>query len=80
MEHCLADIFGLEPEADPFAEALQEAQNAIDQVLRGERSSVELSPRESFIRRRQHEMAREAKLLSYSKGKEPYRRVRIHQS
>ncbi len=80
MEHCLADIFGLEPEADPFAEAMQEAQDAIEQVLRGERSSVELSPREAFIRRRQHEMAREAKLLSYSKGKEPYRRVRIHQS
>ncbi len=80
MEHCLADIFGLELQADPFAEALQEAQDAIEQVLRGERSSVELSPQEAFIRRRQHEMAREAKLLSYSKGKDPYRRVRIRQS
>lgn len=80
MEHCLADIFGLEPVPDPFAAALQETQEAIEKVLSGERSSVELSPQDAFIRRRQHEMARAANLLSYSKGKEPYRRVRIHQN
>jgi stage III sporulation protein SpoIIIAA len=79
MEHCLADIFGLEPAADPFMEAMQETQDAIEQVLRGEHPSVELPPRDSFIRRRQHEMARQANLLSYSKGKEPRRRVRIYQ-
>jgi stage III sporulation protein SpoIIIAA len=79
MEHCLADIFGLEPDVDPFMEAMQETQDAIDRVLRGEHPSVELPPRDAFIRRRQHEMAREANLLSYSKGKEPRRRVRIYQ-
>ncbi len=80
MEKCLADIFGLEQVGDPFATAVQEAEQAIDRVLRGERSSVELSPQEAFVRRRQHEMARAANLLSHSKGKEPYRRVRILQS
>ena len=77
MEKCLADIFGLEPIADPFTEAVQETQQAIEKVLRGERSSVDLAPQEAFVRRRQHEMAREANLISHSKGKEPYRRVRI---
>nr|MBC7244557.1 AAA family ATPase [Chloroflexota bacterium] len=79
MENCLADIFGLEPVTDPFSAAMQETQEAIDRILRGERSSIELSPQEAFVRRRQHEMARAANLMSYSKGKEPYRRVRIHQ-
>jgi stage III sporulation protein SpoIIIAA len=79
MENCLADIFGLEPVTDPFSAAMQETQEAIDKILRGERSSVELSPQDAFVRRRQHEMARAANLMSYSKGKEPYRRVRIHQ-
>jgi len=79
MEHCLADIFGLEPVADPFSAAVQETQSAIERILSGERPSIELSPQDAFVRRRQHDMARAANLLSYSKGKEPYRRVRIHQ-
>lgn len=80
MEKCLADIFGLEPVADPFTQAVQETQQAIEKVLRGERSSVDLAPQEAFVRRRQHEMAREANLISHSRGKEPYRRVRIFES
>ncbi len=80
MEKCLADIFGLEPVADPFTTAVQEAQQAIEKILRGERSSVDLAPQEAFVWRRQHEMAREANLISHSKGKEPYRRVRIFEN
>jgi hypothetical protein len=79
MEHCLADIFGLEAVSDPLGEVMQETQEAIDKVLSGEQASVDLSPQDAFTRRRQHEMARAANLLSYSKGKEPSRRVRIHQ-
>jgi predicted RNA-binding protein Jag len=60
--------------------AVQETQEAIDKILSGERPSVELSPQDALVRRRQHEMARAANLASYSKGKEPYRRVRIHQN
>jgi stage III sporulation protein SpoIIIAA len=81
MENCLADIYGLEPVTeDPFSQAVQETQEAIDKILGGERPSVELSPQEAFVRRKQHEMARAANLASYSKGKEPHRRVRIHQN
>lgn len=80
MEKCLVDIFGLEPVSDPFSSAIQETQQAIEKILRGERTSVELAPQEAFVRRRQHEMARAANLISYSKGKEPYRRVRIYQN
>ena len=79
MESCLASIFGFLPVQDPFATAVQETQEAIDQLLSGARSSVQLSPRDSFIRRKQHEMAREADLISHSNGREPYRRVRIYQ-
>jgi len=79
MEKCLADIFGLESAANPLTLAVRETQEAIELILRGQRSSVELAPQEAFVRRQQHELARASKLSSYSKGKEPYRRVRIQQ-
>jgi stage III sporulation protein SpoIIIAA len=78
MERCLADIFGLAPVSDPFSAAMQETQQAIERIIGGARASVALSPQDAFIRRRQHQMARAAELLSQSKGKEPYRRVRIY--
>jgi predicted RNA-binding protein Jag len=58
---------------DPY---LQEAQAAIDAVLNGERW-VELQPATASIRRLQHQLARQANLVSHSYGKEPRRRVRI---
>jgi predicted RNA-binding protein Jag len=45
--------------------------------LNGERY-VELPPATAYIRRLQHEMARQANLTSHSYGKEPNRRVRIY--
>ena len=51
-------------------------RSAIDAVLNGERW-VELPPASSYMRRIQHEMARDAELVSHSYGKEPHRRVRI---
>ena len=80
MVSYLADIFGLEVAVDPTAEAMAETREAIAQILSGARSSVELSPQSSYIRRLQHEMARQANLISRSKGKEPRRRVRIYQN
>ncbi|HID86626.1 MAG TPA: AAA family ATPase, partial [Anaerolineae bacterium] len=80
MESCLVDIFGLEAEPDPFALAMQETQEAINKILRGERSMVELSPQNATIRRQQHEMAKRAHLISHSRGKEPRRRVRIYRN
>jgi hypothetical protein len=81
MQQFLTDLFNLstgpgeagEGGVDPV---LQETQAAIDAVLNGERW-VELPPAKSSVRRIQHQMARDAKLLSHSYGKEPRRRVRI---
>jgi stage III sporulation protein SpoIIIAA len=80
MEKFLSGLFNLaptEPRAQNEDEALQQTQEAINTVLNGERW-VELSPASSYIRRLQHQMTREAKLYSYSYGKEPNRRVRIY--
>jgi len=77
MESCLADIFGIRVDVDPLAVAAEEAQRAVEKILAGARSA-ELSPQNSYIRRYQHQMARQANLLSRSRGKEPRRRVRIY--
>jgi stage III sporulation protein SpoIIIAA len=77
IESCLADIFGLDVAAlDPMAIAMRETEEAIQRVLSGRRS-VDLSPRNSYIRRLQHEMARQANLVSHSYGRDPRRHVRI---
>jgi hypothetical protein len=79
METFLVDLFNLESVAaeDPSMDgALQETEQAIQSVLNGTRS-VDLSPASSYVRRLQHQMARQANLISHSYGKEPNRRVRI---
>jgi hypothetical protein len=79
MEHFLTDLFNLHGTGieDPsLEEAIQEAQQAVQAVLDGARS-VDLSPASSYVRRLQHQMARQANLVSHSYGKEPRRRVRI---
>lgn len=80
MQQFLSDLFNLSKESsnEPMVEpALKETQGAINAVLNGERW-VELSPASSYIRRLQHQMARQAHLTSHSHGKEPHRRVRIY--
>jgi hypothetical protein len=82
MEGFLMELFNLSEisQADPQMEvALNEAQVAIQSVLDGARS-VDLSPASSYVRRLQHQMARQANLISHSYGKEPRRRVRIYRS
>ncbi len=77
METCLADIFSLSPkEVDPLSIAMRETQDAIQKVLQGARS-VELYPQKSYIRRKQHELARQSNLISHSRGRDPQRRVKI---
>ena len=79
MQKFLSDLFNLSNYADKESKvewALQETQGAINAVMNGERW-VELTPTASYIRRLQHEMARDANLTSHSYGKEPHRRVRI---
>jgi stage III sporulation protein SpoIIIAA len=78
MEACLTDIFDLENRpSDPLRQALREAEEAIRQVQGGV-PEVTLSPQSAYIRRRQHELASAANLVSESRGKEPHRRVRIY--
>jgi stage III sporulation protein SpoIIIAA len=79
MESFLSDLFELESTGveDPsLAGSMQETRDAIQTVLNGARS-VDLTPASSYIRRLQHQMARQANLISHSYGKEPHRRVRI---
>jgi hypothetical protein len=79
LEIFLAELFHLqaEPSVDPSADgALQETHDAIQAVLNGARS-VDLAPASAYVRRLQHEMAKQANLISHSYGKEPNRRVRI---
>ena len=79
MLQFLGDLFNLSAELpDENAEDYirQETLAAINAVLNGERW-VELQPAVSSVRRMQHQMARQANLLSHSYGKEPRRRVRI---
>jgi stage III sporulation protein SpoIIIAA len=77
MESCLADIFGLDvADLDPASIAMRETEDAIQKVLSGYKS-VDLAPRNSYIRRLQHQMVRQANLVSHSYGKDPRRHVRI---
>jgi len=78
MENYLSQIFGLQQENDLVREALDEARKAIQTVRVGEQGSVALYPQDARIRRLQHELARQADLLSRSSGVEPRRRVRIY--
>jgi stage III sporulation protein SpoIIIAA len=77
MEDFLFDVFNLqEREGGDGSEALREAEDAIAQIRFGERS-VDLRPQPDHMRRRQHELARQANLISHSYGVEPHRYVRI---
>ena len=79
MEQCLADIFHLSNDpVDAFAEAMREAQDAVQRVLNGA-GVAELRPQVATIRSQQHQLARAANLVSHSYGREPSRRVRIFQ-
>jgi hypothetical protein len=75
MQSSLTSIFSLE--IDPREAAMRETEDAIDAVLSSS-EPVELSPQNAYIRRLQHQMAERANLVSRSRGREPYRRVRLY--
>ncbi len=80
IERFLADLYNLEvqaPDEDPLSRAIRETQEAVQRIQQGARS-VDLAPQSAYIRRRQHQLARQANLISHSYGKEPHRRVRIY--
>jgi stage III sporulation protein SpoIIIAA len=79
MEQFLSDLFNLSQEqfvSGDMDSVKEQTQQAISAVLNGERW-VDLPPGPSLVRRLQHEMARNAELVSHSYGKEPRRHVRI---
>jgi stage III sporulation protein AA len=77
IDSFITDVFGLtSEEVDPYSVAMRDVQDAISRVGTGARS-VDLNPQPPHIRRMQHELIREAHLVSHSYGREPYRRVRI---
>lgn len=93
MERQLANVFdlrGFEDDGPPqspdldrtltIEDAMLETETAITQVMNGESSVIELSPRSSYIRRLQHQMADRYNLRSESRGDDPYRRVKIYRS
>jgi stage III sporulation protein SpoIIIAA len=81
MEQSLAELFNLSVDSassgtEEWEEVSNQTQQAIQAVLNGQRWA-DLPPASSAIRRLQHDMARQAQLVSHSYGKEPHRRVRI---
>jgi stage III sporulation protein SpoIIIAA len=80
IEQFLTDLFNIPGEMtqpNGSDEIKHATQTAISAVLNGERY-VDMPPAAPAIRRIQHEMAREAELVSHSYGKEPRRHVRIY--
>jgi len=79
MEQFLGDLFNVKGEQFASSDidgVKEQTQQAIAAVLNGERW-VDLPPGPSLVRRLEHEMARNAELVSHSYGKEPRRHVRI---
>jgi stage III sporulation protein SpoIIIAA len=71
--HALKDIFAL-PSLDAEEIALREASEAIYKVLLDSKP-VELTPQTSYVRRMQHQLAEQHRVMSRSTGMEPNRRV-----
>jgi nucleoside-triphosphatase THEP1 len=79
LDQTLVDVFNLS--ASPgrkvdLSEVSEQVQTAITAVQSGQRWA-DLPPAPARVRRLQHEMARDAELISHSYGKEPNRHVRI---
>ncbi len=78
MENFLVDLFRLNgrKDLDPFGKAMQEAEQAIRRIRAGE-DYIDLKPQASQVRKRQHQLARQARMHSASVGDEPRRYVSI---
>ena len=78
MENFLVDLFRLNgrKDPDPIGQATQEAEQAIRRIRAGE-DYIDLKPQVSQIRKRQHQLARQAHMHSASVGDEPRRYVTI---
>jgi stage III sporulation protein SpoIIIAA len=75
MQAILTNLYALE--TDPRQLAMRELEEAIG-LVRSESKPVELSPQNAFVRKLQHRAAEAANLVSRSRGREPFRRVRVY--
>ena len=75
MQAILTSLYALD--TDPAKLAMRELEEAID-LVRTEAKPVELSPQNAFVRKLQHRAAEAANLVSRSRGREPFRRVRVY--
>ena len=82
MEYSLANVFDVKVniQATDWNTVEKETLSAIQKVLSGQASWIDLSPADHSIRHMQHEMVQQAGLISQSYGKEPMRRIRIYQN
>lgn len=75
MQAILTSIYVLD--TDPREMAMRELEEAVE-LVRTEAKPVELSPQNAFVRKLQHRAAEAANLVSRSRGREPFRRVRVY--
>ena len=75
MQAILTSLYALE--IDPQRLAMRELEEAIG-LVRAESKPVELSPQSAYVRKLQHRAAEAANLVSRSRGREPFRRVRVY--
>ena len=75
IEACLTSLFVLSVDSDEAG--LREVEEAIG-LVRSEDRPVELSPQSASVRKLQHQAVERARLVSVSRGREPYRRVRVY--
>ncbi len=75
MQAILTSLYVLD--TDPQDMAMRELDEAIN-LVRSESKPVELSPQNAYLRKLQHRAAEAANLVSRSRGREPFRRVRVY--
>jgi hypothetical protein len=75
MQAILTSLYVLD--TDPQDLAMRELEEAIN-LVRSQSKPVELSPQNAYLRKLQHRAAEAANLVSRSRGREPFRRVRVY--
>ncbi|MGH7785636.1 MAG: R3H domain-containing nucleic acid-binding protein [Candidatus Binatia bacterium] len=76
IEHALRELFDVERPHPDQEVALREAEGAVIEVI-ARRQAIELAPRDSYLRRLQHQLANAYGLQSQSVGREPLRHLLI---
>ena len=76
LSRCSERDLDLSLEVDPRGRPARDGGG--DRLVVRQSQAVELAPQNAYIRRLQHQLAERANLVSRSRGREPYRRVRLY--